>query len=60
MDQIIKCKDCGKDFVFSEEEQKFFQKLVEDGKIQTFVPPKRCKSCRQVNKKLKQSRNYQS
>lgn len=38
-DVKIKCRDCGKSFVFSTTEQKFYE---EKG----FVPPKRCKSCR--------------
>lgn len=35
----IKCQDCGKEFIFSENEQKFYEE-------QGFVPPKRCKACR--------------
>ena len=35
----IKCQDCGKEFVFTEKDQKFYE---EKG----FVPPKRCKACR--------------
>lgn len=58
MDQTIKCIDCGKDFVFTEEEQKFFQKLVDSGKIQNFIAPKRCRSCRQAKKLQRQGRTY--
>ena len=45
MDQDIriKCKDCGQDFMFTASEQKFYQ---EKG----FIPPKRCKSCRDKRK----------
>ena len=40
MDTIkIQCKDCGEVFDFTENEQKFYE---EKG----FVPPKRCKACR--------------
>lgn len=40
MDPIrIKCQDCGKIFVFTENDQRFYE---EKG----FVPPKRCKACR--------------
>ena len=35
----IKCQDCGEEFTFTENEQKFYE---EKG----FVPPKRCKACR--------------
>jgi len=53
MDQNIKCVDCGNVFVFTEAEQKFFEKLVHDGKIPSFVAPKRCKNCRQAKKNQK-------
>jgi len=53
MDQNIKCVDCGNVFVFTEAEQKFFEKLVQDGKIPSFVAPKRCKNCRQAKKNQK-------
>ena len=36
---LLKCWECGKRFVWSEEEQKFF-------KLKGFVPPKRCPVCR--------------
>lgn len=35
----LKCQDCGNDFEFTENEQHFYE---EKG----FVPPKRCKACR--------------
>lgn len=35
----LKCQDCGNTFTFTVNEQKFYE---EKG----FVPPKRCKSCR--------------
>jgi len=38
-DQTIKCKDCGKDFVWTADEQAFYQ---EKG----FNAPMRCKECR--------------
>ncbi len=50
MDKSIKCKDCGNDFVFSEGEQKYFEKLVEEGKITEYSEPKRCPNCRQTRK----------
>lgn len=33
------CKDCGKPFIFTEGEQKFYIRMG-------FEPPKRCESCR--------------
>ena len=38
-DLTIKCKQCGKDFTFSEDEQTFY-------KTRGFSTPQRCKSCR--------------
>ena len=42
-DVKIKCQDCGEVFTFIENEQKFY---AERG----FLPPKRCKKCRQARK----------
>lgn len=48
---IIKCQDCGEEFIFTVNDQKFYQ---EKG----FPQPKRCKNCRQA-RKIKQNRiNY--
>jgi len=55
MDKKITCKDCGKDFIFTESEQKFLQKLVEEGKMTEYNEPKRCKNCRQAKKNQKRS-----
>ena len=41
--QVIKCKDCGKDFDFTEKDQEFY-------KEKGFLPPKRCRSCRKARK----------
>ena len=43
MDKKIICQDCGKEFVFTEAEQRFYE---EKG----FTQPKRCKDCRQIRK----------
>ncbi|MBO7393708.1 MAG: zinc-ribbon domain-containing protein [Abditibacteriota bacterium] len=45
-DKIIKCKDCGQDFVFTVGEQEFF---ADKG----FGEPVRCKSCREIRKAQK-------
>jgi DNA replicative helicase MCM subunit Mcm2 (Cdc46/Mcm family) len=42
-EQRLTCADCGREFAFSAEEQRFFR---EKG----FEPPKRCKECRQAKK----------
>ena len=40
----IKCQDCKKEFVFTSQEQKFYED-------KNLVPPKRCYSCRQLKKR---------
>jgi NAD-dependent SIR2 family protein deacetylase len=44
MDKTLKCVGCGKNFLFTEAEQKFYE---EKG----FTEPKRCKECRQERKR---------
>ena len=46
MNKIIKCQDCGEEFVFTENEQRFYE---EKG----FPEPKRCKFCRQKRKNMR-------
>ncbi len=41
---------CGFIFTWTAGEQAFLFSLVEDGKIQKVVPPKRCPACRQKRK----------
>lgn len=55
MNQTIKCKECGNDFDFTEAEQSYFKKLVQDGKIPEYATPKRCISCRRARKNQKKS-----
>lgn len=43
MDKKIICKDCGKEFIFTEGEQNFY-------KEKGFNDPVRCKECRQARK----------
>ena len=43
-DKIIKCQDCGNDFVFDVGEQQYFAKKGLQHE------PKRCRSCRQKRK----------
>ena len=42
-DVKIKCQECGEEFVFTANEQRFYE---EKG----FIPPKRCRLCRQKRK----------
>ena len=51
IDIEIKCQDCGNKFVFSANEQRFYE---EKG----YVPPKRCKSCRNARTLRKNRINY--
>ena len=46
-DKTISCHDCGKEFIFSGEEQSYYS---EKG----FQEPKRCKPCRMARKKRSQ------
>lgn len=38
-DMKITCSDCGRSFVFSVKDQKFYEE-------QHYLPPKRCRHCR--------------
>lgn len=42
----VVCRDCGKHFVVSVKEQKYYEAL-------NFKLPKRCNDCRQIRKKTK-------
>ena len=50
MNKVIKCQDCGDEFILSEGEQEFYNK-------KGLAEPKRCKSCR---KKRKERRNKEN
>ena len=50
-DVRIKCQDCGKEFVFTVRDQKFYE---ENG----YLPPKRCRSCRNARTLRKNRINY--
>ena len=43
-DRTLECQDCKQDFVFTEGEQQFFES-------KEFKDPRRCKPCRDKNKK---------
>ena len=46
----IKCQDCGEEFVFLAQEQKFYE---EKG----LALPKRCRQCRQIRKERMKNGN---
>lgn len=48
MDKILTCKDCGKEFTFTNGEQEFY---IEKG----FTDPIRCGTCRKIKKELKKN-----
>jgi hypothetical protein len=50
-DKTIKCADCGQDFVFTEQEQEHYRRLVDEGKFKEYNEPKRCQPCRVARKK---------
>lgn len=60
-----KYEDCEGDFIWSKGEQKFLQRLVDEGKINhdgspvTFTQPRRCKSCRLKKRQEREARNQQ-
>lgn len=52
-DKTLVCKDCGKEFIFTEGEQEFYR---EKGFTNE---PVRCKDCRKLNKQKRNSfKNY--
>ena len=50
-DIIIKCQDCGTEFVFSVKDQIFYED-------KGYLPPKRCKSCRNARTLRRNKINY--
>jgi len=51
-DKQIQCKDCGKDFVFTEGEQEFYNK-----QNPPFSDPVRCASCRRAKRERRGDRD---
>jgi CxxC-x17-CxxC domain-containing protein len=50
VDQTLMCAQCGEHFVFSADEQEFFQQR------ELHAPPKRCKSCRAERRNARRNR----
>lgn len=50
-DKNIECQDCKQTFVFTEQEQEHYHRLVEEGKFKEYNEPKRCVACRHARKK---------
>lgn len=51
-DKTIVCKDCGKEFVFTENEQAFYKEKGFDNE------PQRCADCRRARKQRNNNRNF--
>jgi hypothetical protein len=51
---------CGKEFDWTAGEQKFMNRLYEEGKVQSVVQPKRCPDCRIEKKKRFEARENQN
>lgn len=51
-DKTLQCKDCGKDFVFTEGEQAFYKEKGFDNE------PQRCMDCRKARKQRNNDRGY--
>lgn len=51
IDMIIRCQDCGKEFVFSAKEQNFYEE-------HNYLPPKRCRFCRNARTLRRNRINY--
>lgn len=49
-DQMLTCKQCGAQFPFTERDQEFYSKMVDDRTGKTWEPPKSCRPCRQKRK----------
>jgi hypothetical protein len=52
-DIFIKCIECGQEFRYTERDQEFYQE-------RGFVPPKRCKVCRDKKKSRFEEKNNNS
>lgn len=50
-DKILVCKDCGKEFVFTESEQAFYKEKGFDNE------PQRCADCRRAKKQQSNRQN---
>jgi hypothetical protein len=50
-DKTLACKDCEKDFVFTEGEQEFYKEKGFENE------PQRCPACRQAKKQQKNNNN---
>lgn len=52
MDKVLTCKDCGKEFVFSEREQDFYKEKGFEN------DPVRCPDCRKAKKLNRRNNRY--
>lgn len=49
-DKTLKCCDCGEPFTWTVGEQEWFAKQKDPDSGKPFVPPRRCKKCRDQRK----------
>lgn len=50
MAKTLVCKDCQQEFEFSDGEEANLRRLVEEGRIDAYNEPKRCRDCRAAKK----------
>lgn len=55
-DKEFVCVQCKVKFTWTVGEQKFMQKLLEDGMVLKINPPKRCPDCRAVKRQEREER----
>jgi len=51
-DKTLVCKDCGKEFIFTEGEQQFYKEKGFEN------DPVRCPECRKIRKQQRNNRNF--
>ncbi len=56
-DKELICVGCREDFTWTSGEQEFMSGLLEDGKINQIITPRRCKPCREKSKQERESRD---
>lgn len=53
------CVECGAGFIWTAGEQKFMNRLYDEGKVQSVIEPKRCPACRAKKKERLERRNQE-
>ena len=55
-----KCVDCGEEFVYTVNDQQFYSTKVDAKTGESFLPPKRCRSCRIAKKQRYENKTHKS